>query len=551
MASKNAAVAAAQPAPGRSQGAPTMGQLLGFVFASADMVLEIEDKNFVTFATGAAMRLLSRSADSTLGKPWRELFEANDADMVEAALRDVQPGERRGPYSVELATQRGPQSVSLTFFQMPQRESFVAMAMSLRTPGVQSVKIDEAGLTSRDEFESAAASLLKQAEADGASLHVDLLEFAGLNGALANMTSAEAMNVRRKLGAMLRAASYGGLPAAAIGPDRFALLRSGRPTVESIGEAVRDLAGPRIQLWTGELELDGASPTESLRAIRYAIDRCIEDGPSQAAKSFEAALHQTVTESSRFKELLRDGRFEVVYQPVVDLKTRQLHHYEALARFEGGGEPAATIKLAEELGLVLEFDLSIVRAVFQALCDAPDSVSIAANISAFSLQSAGFVEELLKITAITPKIRPRLMLELTESHKITDLAAVNQLIQQLRRAGHIVCLDDFGAGAASMDYLRQIEADVVKFDGRFVQGLKGRPRDALILRRLAELCTELGISTVAEMIEKEETAKTVASLGVGLGQGWLFGKPVAKPEGMKRAPAPVAARRRGEVETWG
>lgn len=53
------------------------------------------------------------------------------------------------------------------------------------------------------------------------------------------------------------------------------------------------------------------------------------------------------------------------------------------------------------------------------------------------------------------------------------------------------------------------------------------------------------------MIEKEETAKTVASLGVGLGQGWLFGKPVAKPEGMKRAPAPVAARRRGEVETWG
>lgn len=551
MASTNAAVAAAQPAPKRSQGAPTMGQLLGFVFASADMVLEIEDKHFVTFATGAAMRLLSRSADSTLGKPWRELFEPNDAEMVEAALRDVQPGERRGPYSVELATQRGPQPVSLTFFQMPQRESFVAMAMSLRTPGVQSVKIDEAGLTSRDEFESAAASLLKQAEADGASLHVDLLEFAGLNGALANMTSAEAMNVRRKLGAMLRAASYGGLPAAAIGPDRFALLRSGRPTVEAIGQAVRDMAGPRIQLWTGELELDGASPTESLRAIRYAIDRCIEDGPSQAAKSFEAALRQTVTESTRFKELLKDGRFELVYQPVVDLKTRKLHHYEALTRFEGEDDPAATIKLAEELGLVVEFDLSIVRTVFQALCKAPEDVSIAANISAFSIQSAGFVEEMLKITAITPKTRPRLMLELTESHKITDLAATNAVIQQLRRAGHVVCLDDFGAGAASMDYLRQIEADILKFDGRFIQSLKDRPRDGLILRRLAELCTELGVATVAEMIETEEAAKAVASLGVGLGQGWLFGKPVAKPEGMKRAPAPVAARRRGEVETWG
>jgi len=551
MASTSATAAPIQPAPARAPVAPTMGQLLSFVFASADMVLEIEDRNLVTFATGAAMRLLSRSADSTLGKPWRELFEPGDAEMVEAALKDVQPGERRGPYTVNLTTSRGPQPASLTMFQMPQREGFVSVALSLRQPGVTSVKIDEAGLTSREEFETAAATLLKQAEADGASLHVDLLEFAGLTGALSGMAPGEAMNVRRKLAAMLRAASYGGLPATAIGPDRFAMLRSGKGNAEAIGQRLRDLAGPRIQLWTGALALDAASPTESLRAIRYAIDRCIEEGPPLAAKSFEAALRQTVTESMRFKELLRDGRFELVYQPVVDLKTRKLHHYEALTRFEGGGGPAATIKLAEELGLVVEFDLAIVRTVFQALCEGREDVCIAANISAFSLQSEGFIDEVLKITAITEKIRPRLMLELTESHKISDLTAANELIQRLRRAGHIICLDDFGAGAASMDYLRQIEADVVKFDGRFIQALGGRPRDTLILKRLAELCAELGVSTVAEMIETEDAAKAVAALGVELGQGWLFGKPVAKPEGMERAPAPVAARRRGEVESWG
>ena len=53
------------------------------------------------------------------------------------------------------------------------------------------------------------------------------------------------------------------------------------------------------------------------------------------------------------------------------------------------------------------------------------------------------------------------------------------------------------------------------------------------------------------MIETEETAKAVAEMGVQLGQGWLFGKPLAKPEGMQRAPAPAVARRRGSVETWG
>jgi EAL domain-containing protein (putative c-di-GMP-specific phosphodiesterase class I) len=551
MASANATAAAVPAAPVRAQAAPTMGQLLGFVFASADMVMEIEDRDFVSFATGAAMRLLGRSADSTLGKPWRELFTAADIELVEAALRDVHPGERRGPFTVGLATPRGVQPASLTFFQMPQREAHIAAALSLCAPGVSALKVDEAGLASREEFETAAAALLKQAERDGASLHVDLLEFAGLTGALSAMAPGEAMEVRRKLAAMLRAASYGGLPAATIGPDRFALLRSGKGNAEQIGERVRDLAGPRIQLWTGALALDAASPTESLRAIRYAIDRCIEEGPPLAAKSFEAALRQTVTESSRFKELLKEGRFELVYQPVVDLKTRSLHHYEALTRFEGGGGPAATIKLAEELGLVVEFDLSIVRTVAAALCEARDDVRIAANISAFSLQTPGFVDEVLKITHITPKVRPRLMLELTESHKISDLAAANTLIQRLREAGHIICLDDFGAGAASMDYLRQIEADVVKFDGRFVQALGGRPRDTLILKRLAELCAELGVSTVAEMIETEDAALAVAELGVQLGQGWLFGKPVPKPEGMQRAPGPVAARRRGEVESWG
>jgi len=551
MASQSATTATSPPGTPKPAGAPSLGQLLGFVFASADMVLEIGDDGLVTFATGAARRLLGRSADSAIGRPWRELVDPADAELVEAALRDLHPGERRGPFTIGLGAEHGVQQAQFSLFQMPQQGAAVAVALSLCPPSVAQLAVDAVGLASREDFEVAAIDLLKQAERDGARLHIDLLDFAGLTGAIQAMTPDEGWSVRRKVAAMLRAASYGGLPAAAIGPNRFALLREGKADNEAFGERVRDLAGPRIQLSTGVLTLDAASPTESLRAIRYAIDRCIADGPPLAAKSFEAALRQTVTESGRFKELLRSGRFELAYQPVVDLKTRALHHYEALTRFEGGGGPAEIIKLAEELGLVVEFDLTVVRTVAQALCEARDDVRIAANISAFSLQTPGFVDEVLKVTAITEKIRPRLLLELTESHKISDLAAANALIQRLRQAGHVVCLDDFGAGAASMDYLRQIEADVVKFDGRFVQAVGARPRDTLILKRLAELCRELGVTTVAEMIETEDAAKAVAELGIELGQGWLFGKPVPKPEGMQRAPSPVAARRKGEVESWG
>ena len=98
------------------------------------------------------------------------------------------------------------------------------------------------------------------------------------------------------------------------------------------------------------------------------------------------------------------------------------------------------------------------------------------------------MEQALQVTGAVPKHPARLLIEITESHRIIDLEAANEAIQGLRAAGHIVCLDDFGAGSASLDYLRRLETDVVKFDGRFIQALLERPRDAAILRRAAELC---------------------------------------------------------------
>lgn len=526
-----------------ASGAPSVVQLLAFVFASADMVLEVSKAGRIVVGAGAGGQLVGRQAESLAGEAFLDLIDAADADLIEAVLNDLRPGERRGPFKVGLVGKQGVQPAMLSLFQMPER-SAVAAALSLWQPSPTQVQVDASGLASREDFETAALDLLKHAEQTGTPLHVDLLEFTGLAPALAAMDPQAAEAARRKLAAVLRAASYGGTPAADLGSERFAMLRSGPGGPEALARRIRDLAGPGVEMSSGELALDPASPGESLRAIRYALDRCIEDGPSAAAQGFEAALRQTVADSRRFKDMVREGRFELVYQPVVDLRTRNVHHYEALTRFEGGGGPAATIKLAEELGLVVEFDLTIVRNVATALRESPPDVRIAANISAFSLESPGFVDEILHTTAAFPTLRPRLMLEVTESHRLSDLPAANIQIQRLRTAGHVICLDDFGAGSASLDYLRELEADVLKFDGRFIKSLDTRPRDATLLRRLAELCAELGVATVAEMIETEDTAQRVAGLGVRLGQGWLFGRPGPRP-------AMPPARRKGAKESWG
>jgi EAL domain-containing protein (putative c-di-GMP-specific phosphodiesterase class I) len=198
--------------------------------------------------------------------------------------------------------------------------------------------------------------------------------------------------------------------------------------------------------------------------------------------------------------------------------------------------------------------MAVVASVLKVLAaDVGRDASIAANISARSLGSERFVIELAWLCGDTAALRPRLLLELTETHQITDFDQVNGALAQLRRLGHKVCLDDFGAGACSLEYLRRLDVDYVKIDGRYVQELAAGSRDAMILKHVVGLCDEMGVPTIAEMIETRQAAGICKDLGVTLGQGWVFSKPLPKPVWIPPAPtAPsIRGRRNGKVETWG
>jgi EAL domain-containing protein (putative c-di-GMP-specific phosphodiesterase class I) len=117
----------------------------------------------------------------------------------------------------------------------------------------------------------------------------------------------------------------------------------------------------------------------------------------------------------------------------------------------------------------------------------------------------------------------------------------------------MVCLDDFGAGAASLAYLQQLSLDVVKIDGRYIRELQHGGRESTFLRHLVRMCAELKVKTVAEMVETTQVEEAVRRAGVDFGQGWLYGAPAERPS----APPPttsrsglVAARRVGEIEGW-
>jgi EAL domain-containing protein (putative c-di-GMP-specific phosphodiesterase class I) len=150
------------------------------------------------------------------------------------------------------------------------------------------------------------------------------------------------------------------------------------------------------------------------------------------------------------------------------------------------------------------------------------------NISGRSFEDPVFQDGLLRLLEDNADLRHNLLFELTESMAVADIHATNDFVQALRASGHKVCLDDFGVGAAAFEYLRAIDIDFVKIDGSYVQSALENKKSSHFLRAIAGLCRDLGVATVAEMVEDEYCVKYLITAGIDYGQGYYFGRPDPK-----------------------
>jgi EAL domain-containing protein (putative c-di-GMP-specific phosphodiesterase class I) len=268
-------------------------------------------------------------------------------------------------------------------------------------------------------------------------------------------------------------------------------------------------------------------------------------------------LEKTVAQAGAFTSMVEDRRFSLVYQPVVDLDDWSLHHFEVLARFEKGQSPAETIRMAEELEIIEDFDFAVLeRAVRLLKSGVSKDLNLAVNVSARSVMHDDFMSALARVTKAETALKDRLLFEITESTALENLETANARIQTLRSHGFAVCLDDFGSGGASLAYLRALAVDIVKIDGQYVRELAASGRDNVVVRHLTELCADLGVATVAEMIETETAAAQLKEMGVQFGQGYFFGKPAPdpiyhRPVSTLRPDANQGrAKRAGAMESW-
>ncbi len=524
----------------------TKSRLLGMAFAAADTLVELDADGRVSLALGAGPSPQGPLVESWTGTRLTDLVGKAGQKQLADALRSIRPNVRTAPIDALMACGADRvRKARLRFFQLPDLAP--AISCSITYDGAPfTLDLPEAPqLLSADGLLTRVRGSLLEANAALAVAFVDVPGLA-VEGEAQQRAAA-------RVAAVLQASSIDGSSAARLTPERFALVRASEDKSDLATE-VRDAAaaeGLELIVRTTEAALSGVVSADStVRALRFALEACIrEGGIDGAGAALSESLKRTLDQADRFRAMVQAREFALEYQPIVDLATGVTHHFEALARFGSRG-PADSIRLAEELGLIEGFDLAVVEKTLQQLRRPGFGLTkIAVNVSGASLGSDGYVDGLLRLTASTPDIRKRILIEVTETAAVADIEAAARRLSGVRRAGIRVCLDDFGVGAASLDYLHRLPADTVKIDGRFVREIVSDQRARDLVSHLVELCSDLKMTTIAEMIETEEQKAAIRALGVGYGQGWLFGRPATEPT--TAGPSSATARRVGSVEGWG
>jgi EAL domain-containing protein (putative c-di-GMP-specific phosphodiesterase class I) len=525
-------------------------RLLGLAFASADTLVEIDGEDRVVLAMGAAPAVGHAPEDAWTNRPLIDLFEPRSAERLKAALEILTPGARSEPLDLLYSLGRGAyRRVRLRLFSLPELAPHCSCALTWLGQSFELDTPEDKPLLSRDALMRQTGSLLAAQTSDPLSLA--FIDVAGMD----QVEGDQLNSLTARLHSALQSISIDGASASHLAGNAYALLRHESDTA-SIEEAIHNVAaleGVEVSADVRQVELTpGVDRQATLRAMRHALEVCITNGAQDDPDvTFKKTLDRTLVQMDSFRAMVKARDFALHYQPIVDLDSGAVHHFEALARIPGSDGPESTIRLAETLALIDSFDLAVAEKAIQLMRRPGFGLTnVAINVSAGALDSDAYGQALLRLSAGDPDIRRRLSLEITETANITDLAAAQARLLRIRQAGFKVYLDDFGVGASCFDYLNHLTVDGVKIDGTFVMRATEDEKARTLIRHLVDMCGGLELKTVAERVETGEVAELMLKLGVKLGQGWFFGRPEPQPR-LERPTLAATGRRRGAVESWG
>jgi diguanylate cyclase (GGDEF)-like protein len=287
----------------------------------------------------------------------------------------------------------------------------------------------------------------------------------------------------------------------------------------SIGVAVGQYQTPEALLRDADLALYAA---KAAGRDRYSLFDASMQDLAQGRRALEADLAAA----------LESGQLYLLYQPIFDLALDRIENVEALLRWRhpvrGIVGPDEFIPLAEESGLIVPIGRWVLEQACRqaaAWAGAGRDVGVAVNVSAFQLGREDFVEDVRRTLGETGMEPASLLLEITETTVMRDIAAAASELRALKELGVKIAIDDFGTGYASLAQLQRMPADILKVDRSFVAALDEGGQGPDLLQAIVGVGRSLSMKVLAEGIETAEQLEAVTAMGCELAQGYHLGRP--------------------------
>lgn len=387
-----------------------------------------------------------------------------------------------------------------------------------------------------------------------AVLLLDLDRFKRVNDTLGHLAGdALLITVARRLEAVVRDVDT----VARLGGDEFVVLLDGigapRDAIRIAGRILEDVGHP-VQVGGRDVHTSASigivfssgeyqNADDLLRDADIAMYRAKDLGRSRY-KVFHSGLRKKAMRHMTLETELRlavdQGHFELLYQPIVDMRSGALCGLEALLRWRhetrGLLAPAEFLAAAEEAGLMLPLGRWVLRQAcgdavrWRGLAPGAAPLPLHINVSGRQFSQGDLAESLAQAMTEAGLAQGGVVLELTETDLMNDPRAAARLLWQLRENGVRVALDDFGTGYSSLFSLQQYPLDALKVDMRFVAGMEQGRQGLRIVQAIVSLASGLGMGVVAEGVESAAQRDQLLGLGCALGQGHLFAQPLPLAE---------------------
>ena len=545
-------------------------RFVAFSFAAADLLIELDSDGVIVFTSGAAKGITGVEMADLKGMQFNELIAQSDKGVIEHILKTMKEGDRITPVVARM--DRTKVAAIFGACKLPRNHEHIFLALNVSSMAAARSNAEyrdsDTGLLDRQDFLKLADQQMTMAAEAGQRTELTLLHLQGLESLQEQMSDKEKSEFFDHVGVILRRYSLGGDAAGRLDGDKYGVMHSPSIDGKILQDKITDLtkeSDPKgefsVQRSTVDLLKGQLSGNNATQALMYVINNFVESDEDEfniksLAEGMDTRLEKTMSRMLALKSVFQNYKFNLVYQPIVQISDKEVHHYEVLSRFKDGESPYETVVFAEETGIIHDLDLGVAQKAKDKLLEIQKRGDIlpklAINISGYSLESDSFIDSLAALFKDNDEVREHIGLEITETARVNDLERAEKVLQKFRSSGMDISLDDMGSGSSSFQYIRALTVDFIKIDGSYIKEVLTNKRDAAILKALSRLCQELNVGTIAEMVETKEQLHVLNVLGVNYGQGWHFGKPQPDIETKRKSRGITKnMKRKGFATTWG